>query len=274
MADGGRAGYKRTERSWTHWEERELHRASTRLGAMFGYGGGLSPLCAMGKASATAAEDASELRGDQLAVATLGRTMREKAIHGPHKTQSTKLRAWRIQAGVAAVPVCVPQVEGMAALSWAGLDRQGLDLLLTYCRQDPAAWLRAERLLHPPRPPMLRLAVWRDAMARIMFPRVRVGADPRSAGARNVVGLLPSLDARAKALQVRAADYRQQTRAAEDMLREELISAAVAVNGAARFRWTVAGSSQGNALRAAELWRKDLDTYAQSRRIRRVATGR
>jgi hypothetical protein len=229
MADGGRAGG-----AYTPTEAAEIERAARRVARLFGTGSGwraetviLSP----------GAEDADS---DWLVIAHRGYVAEQAARRvGSATTTVRRQHAWTIHSATVAVPAAMrADVQGMAALSYARLTGPLYPLLRAYSCESFADWQQVEPFLWRHCPSRNQLIAGRDAMARTMYRRAAV-----------------SMDARARQLKIRAADYRAETASAERVLRGWLLLAARSVNRNPDYRVQAPGASQGNALRLSTFWR-------------------
>lgn len=232
MADGsGRAG-ARYGQKYSDWAERQVEKAARRVARMYGFGSGWR--------CATILHDSCD--GDagsvQLNIAHRGYITEQAARRlGRTTTHVRRQHAWSIHRGVVAVPIGTPDTAGMAALSFAKLDGPEFPLLRAYACESFPDWLCVERFLWRELPSRNQVIAGRDAMARIMYGRAATAQDDR-----------------ARDLGMRACAYRDETRAAEYVLRHWLLSACCRVNRCSDFYPPRLGASHGNGLRLESWW--------------------
>lgn len=222
-----------SRRDLTGCQWQEVETAAKRLARSFGCGSGWQA------AITQCAEEDAGVDNAPLSIVHRGRVTEQAAWRVDTASRHVRRQhAWARHAGVVAVPNSSPNVESMAALSYACLPGPLYWLLRAYACECIASWYRVEPHLHREVPSPNQTMAGRDAMARIMY---------RRAGAPQ--------DSRARQVGVRAADYRRETFAAEQLLRHWLVRAATLANRSTVPASPRMGGSQGTGHRTETWWR-------------------
>ena len=149
-------------------------------------------------------------QSDRLAIAKRGRVL-EKAAHSIDGSRHVRRKlAWRRTAGVVTVVQCKPDLDVLAALSFAKLDGPLEAILLLYATGDvPRYWPTVKRFGLAVKAVKFAEEALTDAMQRILCGQAQM-----------------SKDKRAKALKIRVTKYRDLTNQCECLLDKWLYTAA------------------------------------------------